>query len=139
MMNQTNIKTILAVIGLVLIGFLIGFFTNRYLTIQRIHTLSKLGAPRGFQEHLLNVIDASERQKADLTPVIEEFSDKMGQIHKEFRGKRLEVLDSLNLAIKGHLTPEQVSRFEVFKRRFKGGPFHKRKPRNLDRIERKRN
>ena len=139
MMNQNNIKTFLAIIGLVLIGFLIGFFTNRYMTMQRIHTLSKLRKAQGFQQHLLKVIDASESQKAELKPIIQDFSGKMDQIHQEFRSKRHEIMDSLNVAIKGHLDPEQIDRFETFTRRFRGRSLRKQRSQNRNQNRQTKN
>ncbi len=120
MMNQNNIKTLLAVIGLLLIGFVTGFFTQRYLTMQRIQALSNLRFADGFQTHLLNVIDATDEQEEVLKPIIKEFSMKMASLHVGFRQQRRSTIDSLHESLKGHLTQEQIEGLDYFTKRFKG-------------------
>ena len=114
-------KTILAVIGLVLIGFFAGFFTHRQMTVKRIEKIADMARGPGFQRQLLDNLNVTAEQRKKLDPVVRDFGRRMAELHRDSREKRRAVIDSLHNTIKPHLTPEQTEKLEKFSRRFRGG------------------
>lgn len=112
-------KVILTFIGLIGIGFIAGFFTNRQLTISQIKKVRELGRPGGFQEHLLRTLQVSEEQREQLTPIIEGYSQRIGTLVREHRQRRRELIDSMHAEIKPLLSPDQIRRLEEFSQRFR--------------------
>jgi len=51
-----NWKSITSIIALLLIGFVAGFFTNRYLTIKTAHKIAELRKAKGMENHLYETL-----------------------------------------------------------------------------------
>ena len=62
---KENTKTILAMIGLIAIGFVGGFFTHAQLTKKHLHQVAKEATLMGFENRLFRVIGADENQNRD--------------------------------------------------------------------------
>ncbi len=118
------LKTVLAMIGLVLIGFFAGFFTHQRMTMVRVKEIASIGLKEGFQRHLLSVIDAAddEEQKQVLVPIIQQYAEKIEEIHHASRMERRNTIEAMHEELKLHLEPEQIEKLEKFKHRFRGRP-----------------
>jgi len=112
-------KSLLAMLSLVIIGFAGGFFTHRYLMQQKIEAIKKQGVHRGFQEHLFRVIDADEKQREKLEPLLQKFAEKLGTIYHGMRAQRAAIMDSLEVALAPELTEVQNEQLREFIGRLK--------------------
>ena len=132
-----TLKTILAIIGLILIGFFAGFFTHREMTMDRIQQIAAMTRGPGFQEQLLDKLEATTQQRQELDPIVQDYGKRLTTLHRESREQRKVVIDSLYNAIRPHLTPQQTVKLEQFSRRFRANPLkrNKRGPRKKRKAE----
>ena len=113
-----NIKTILAMLALVGIGFVAGFYTHRAASKKVIHKVATLREAPGFEAHLYSVIKPTEEQKEKIGPIVSVYAKKIATIHKETRNNRHMMMDSMHAAIKPYLEEEQIERMQKFNKRF---------------------
>ena len=121
-------KTILAMIGLVAIGFAGGFFTHAQLTRHHLKQVVKERTIPGFEERLFRVVRLTDEQKEKLSPVVKEFAKDLHRIHSHTRIDRKEVFDSLQVVLEDELTDKQMERFRRFIHRhlMERGPHEKK-------------
>lgn len=130
-------KTIIAMIGLVAIGFAGGFFTHRSMAKSHFERVARTGTPMGFQERLLDeVLKVDDAQRANLEPIVKEFGRKMGELHKGIRVERGALMDSLCTVISQDLREDQKERLQKFAKRQKRMKERKRPPNGKKRKER---
>jgi len=116
-----NLKTILALIALVAIGFVGGFYTHRTISKKYVNRLVKLREAPGFEAHLYRMLEPTEEQKQQLNPIVERYAEKVTTMHRSFRHERHALLDSMHAEIKPLLDEQQVERLERFGKRFPHG------------------
>lgn len=124
-----NIKTILAMLGLVLIGFFAGFFLHRHLTHLHLERVSESGTAEGFREQFYSIIQPTNEQKQQIQPLIEDHIEKMRNLNREFRDNRTVLINDLHHHLEHHLDTHQMERFKEFSRRLKKKGIKKRKKR----------
>ena len=122
-----TVKTVLAVIGLVLIGFIGGFYAHRQMSMHFIQNVMEMRQPKGFQEQFFKRANISEEQQEKIQPIVEGYSNRLGNLHREFRENRHQLIDSMRSEINPHLLPEQIKQMERFSRRFRKGEKKMRK------------
>ena len=115
-------KTILAMIGLVLIGFFAGFFTHQQMTMKRVKTIASIGLKDGFKKHLYHVISPTEEQRNTLDPIVSRYGEKISEIHRKSREERKNTIEQMHGEIKEHLNEEQIEKLKRFSKRFRGKP-----------------
>lgn len=115
-----NIKGIITIIGLLALGFVGGFFTHRQVTIQKVQKVREIGQARGFQRHLLDFLEPTAEQRAELQPIIERYADQMGEQWKAHRQERRALVEAMHQEIKPLLTESQIERLDEFSRRVRG-------------------
>ena len=125
-MRQT--KVILAVIGLLTIGFAGGFLTHRSLTVDKIKKVRELGKPRGFQDGLFRLIEASETQRKQIEPIVREYGKRMGDLQKECGQERRVMMDSMHAEMQPFLNPDQIEKLEDFSKRFRARRHQRKNP-----------
>jgi len=137
-------KVALAMGGLVLIGFVAGFFTNRTLTKQKIERIAEWRYERGFERKLLHIVDATPEQVEEIGPIIEKYAKSNAEAHRNLRQQQRSNIESMLAEIKPYLTQEQLDRLERFGKRFKEEARRKkqemrRKKRDFERQNREKN
>lgn len=120
-------KTLLAILGLLLIGFIGGFFAHRILVEQQIRKLSGKRTARGIEHIFQKTIRPEEEQTATLEPLLEKYALRLSEISQVYHQQRLEVYDSLNIEVRPLLTPDQQERFDEMIDRLKYRRFRKKK------------
>ena len=139
-----QLKTILAILGILSIGFTGGFFTHRYAAKQTIDKVRQLSFAKGFQNRLLEKIEVSDEQRAQIDPIVKEYGGKMAQLVQESRMKRKKLVDNMHEEIKPYLSEEQIKKLEEFYRRFRerkprDPKMRKRRPHDKERQEKRKN
>lgn len=112
------LKTILSIVGLLLIGFAGGFYAHRMVTMQKLEEIRELGRAPNFERHFFESINATPEQREQLDPIIAKHSTQMAAFLQESREKRRALMQELHHAVKPHLTAEQVEKMKKFSRRF---------------------
>ncbi|MEO0340101.1 MAG: hypothetical protein AAF242_12905 [Bacteroidota bacterium] len=118
---MNTLKTILAIIGLILIGFVGGFITHRQMIKKEVTKVRQLGEAPFFLRHLMDVVDPTEEQRLELQPILREHAKAMGEHMRENRDQRQTLIKELEEKIHPILTEEQIERLERFNERFKRG------------------
>lgn len=114
-----NTKVVLTVVGLLLLGFLGGFFTHRQITVQRVQAVREITQPRGFERHLLHFLEPTAAQREQLDPIIRQYAEKMGAQMRLHRQERQAIIEELHEEIRPLLTDEQIEKLDDFSRRFR--------------------
>lgn len=113
-----NVKTLLTIVSLLVIGFTAGFFTNRQLVKKHIQKVGEIGGGPRLQDHIYTAIEATDEQKEVLGPIIKEHGKELGTLMKETRSSRRQIIDQLFSAIQQEITPEQQQRLTEFRKRY---------------------
>jgi hypothetical protein len=105
-------KTLLAVMGILIIGFVAGFFTHRSMMEQRLKKLSGKRTAEAVEDRLLRLIEPEDEQLAQLKPVLEKYALRLSELGKAFHQSRLAVYDSLKAEVRPLLREEQIPQLE---------------------------
>jgi len=114
-----NWKSIISIIALLFIGFVAGFFTNRYLTVKTAHKIAELRKAKGMENRLYEVLALDTKQKEQLAPIIQSHFEELTQLNKMHQEKRITVIKGLKEAINPSLTDVQKKRFDRFSKKLK--------------------
>lgn len=129
-----NLKGIITVVGLLVLGFVGGFFTHRQVTIQQVQKVREIGQARGFQSHLLQFLEPTTEQREQLEPIISRYAQQMGDQWREHRQERKALVDAMHAEIKPLLTSDQLQKLDDFSKRFRprrdknGSPRREKRP-----------
>lgn len=107
-------KIALVLISLVSIGFIAGFYTNRYLVKQKINRIANMRYADGLKQSIYEKIGATPEQREKLAPAIEKYADKVALVYQESRMIRREMMDSLRAEVKPILSEPQIKELENF-------------------------
>lgn len=124
-----KLKVILAVVGLVLIGFIGGFLTNRQLVQQRVHQLRQLGEGKGFGEHFLERIETEQEQELQLREIFDKYGPRFRELNVVHRQERSQLADSLFQEITPLLTEDQLQESQRWRRMLSRSPRMKKRSR----------
>ncbi len=112
-------KLFASMIALVLIGFVAGFYTNRYMTKQTVRKIAVLRQAKGMEDRLYKILRLDDAQKAKLEPVIKKHFENLEQINKENRSKRVKMADTLKAILAPDLTETQYKGLNRYIERLK--------------------
>ncbi len=115
-------KVILVVSGLLLVGFVGGFLTNRYLVEKKVSHFRNLQRGQNFGDFFLERIAATEEQQAELRPVLKTFGTRFHELGKQHQQARVVLADSLFRAMEPLLTEEQQEGGQKWRRFLERGP-----------------
>ncbi len=118
-MLNDKVKTVLAILALLLIGFLIGFQTNRYLMKQHLQRVIETRVGPKLQERLMERLDLEDSQREAVAPILERYTSELNSVTKASMQKRKLLIDSMHNELRPLLTPEQVESLEKFSERMK--------------------
>lgn len=119
---MSTFKTVMLMVGLVVIGFLGGFFMHHFLTQKKIEEIKSTMQAGGFSRMLLRHIDLSEKQSDVIKPILNEYGSELADFHFNMIEQRKQVLDSMWSEIKPHLNPDQLEELSERIKRFRQGP-----------------
>lgn len=123
-----KIKTILAVFGLIMIGFMAGFVTHRQLVKKEMQRVVRLGEAPMFRDHLIRHLDPDPEQKAAIERVLDQHVQEMRQLMQNNRQSRADLIRQLEADLKPVLSEQQLEQLQQFNRRFKRPPPASRPP-----------
>jgi len=133
---SSTIKIILLILSLLVAGFAAGFFTHRYLTLQRIERVAEMRVAPGFKRHFFHTIEADSAQRAQLTPIIDKYARRIAEIHRESRKERHKLVMAMRSEIEPFLKAEQLDRMQRIERRFRDKMPPPHRPRHRKRKKR---
>lgn len=107
-------KIALVLISLVSMGFVTGFYTNRYLVKQKINRIANMRYADGLKQSIYEKIGATPEQREKLAPAIEKYADQVALVYQESRMIRRGMMDSLRAEVKPFLAEPQIKELENF-------------------------
>lgn len=101
-------KPVLILAGTLIIGFILGFFVSGSVTHHKIQSYMRVTEKEGFVNMIYERIDPSDKQKEQLYPILQKYSQKSNtclEMHKL-------VIDSLRTELEPYLTAGQMHKLE---------------------------
>jgi uncharacterized membrane-anchored protein YhcB (DUF1043 family) len=117
-----KVKTIFAVFGLIMIGFLAGFITHRQLVKKEMQRVVRLGEAPMFREHLVRHLDLNAEQKVQVEQILDKHVQEMRQLMQNNRRSRADLIRELEADLEPVLSEQQLEQLQRFNRRFKRPP-----------------
>ncbi len=115
-------KIVVALFSLVALGFVAGFYTNRYLVKQNISRVANMRYAKGFEESMYEKIHATDKQQTQIATSVEKYGEQIATVYQESRTKRRALMDSLRMEISPYLTQKQIEELDHFCYRFYTNP-----------------
>ena len=106
-------KSMLLLLGALLIGALIGGLIHARMVEQRIERIGYLRSERGFIRHVERVVEPrDEAQREAIRAVLRQNAERMVDLRFRFRDAVEALLDSTRAELASLLTDEQMERLE---------------------------
>lgn len=116
-MNR-KIKYTAIVIGILLIGFVIGFLTNGRLVRSRIEKIQNFYTEKGVDRGFIRALDLSPEQMEKIGPILREHAQQNRNLIDTHRAEQQALFLDLKEKIGPYLTEEQKEKMDGFKRRW---------------------
>lgn len=107
-------KITLAIVSLIALGFVAGFYTNRLLVQQKINRVANMRSATGLQESVYEKIQATPAQRKLIAPAVESYAAKIATVYQESRAKRHALVDSLQVEVERYLSKDQIQQLDNF-------------------------
>ncbi len=103
-------KSILLLLGMLLIGMLLGVFVHTLMVEDRIERITSLRSQAGFVRFMENMIEPTDdAQHKAIRDVLDETAEKLNVHHAESRETVQEIMESFRASLDSLLTEEQVN------------------------------
>ena len=103
-------KSILLLLGTLLIGMLLGAFVHTLMVEDRIERITSLRSRAGFVRFMENMIEPTDdAQRAAIRDVLEETAERLDAHHAGSREAVEEIMESFRTSLDSLLTEEQVN------------------------------
>ncbi len=114
-----KIKTFLSILALLLIGFILGFQTNRYLMKRHLQRMVETRVGPRLTDHLIRSLQLDEAQLSQVKPIVERYTSQLTSITRTSMQRRGQLIDSMHQEIKPLLKTEQIETLDKFSERIK--------------------
>jgi C-terminal processing protease CtpA/Prc len=106
----TKIKITFFLIVLFVLGVLVGATLNRALVQNRIRRTFADRNPAGFTQILMDLIQPTQEQKAEVKAILDRYSKRVDRERKQMQENMQKSRESLQEELSRILTPEQIKR-----------------------------
>ncbi len=121
-------RPVIIIIATLIIGFVIGFLVNGYITRQKFQSFVNQDHQIALKFRMMDIIRPDADQSKEIGPILDEYAQ---QVHKSMMQSRTEI-QSLHEKLIGdlepYLNPQQMERLlhaqQRFERMMKRGPRH---------------
>ena len=121
-MNKSKVKTILALTGTLLIGFVLGMLVTVQIHHAQMKKFRSFASREGFGNWTLHVVNPSPEQREKMMPVIKKYAAQNLELRKKYRNEFINLMKNYRKDLYPLLTPEQINRLESLSRARKGHP-----------------
>jgi gas vesicle protein len=105
-------KTILFLIGILLIGFVIGMLTSGQIRNQKLKPVRTFFTADRFREGMYNIIQPTEEQKAEIDQIIDKYEKLNHDLQSDFRRDFETNMKAFRKELDSKLTSDQVARLK---------------------------
>ncbi|MDP2237310.1 MAG: hypothetical protein Q8J88_12830 [Bacteroidales bacterium] len=123
-------KYILLLFGTLIAGILIGTLTTGRVTRNKVEKIKSFNTKEGFREHLYKIMQPTEAQREQLSPILDSFSDRHWELMKQNWENQKALFDEMDIAIKPFITEEQFQLLMDHKQKTRKGREYKCNKRN---------
>jgi hypothetical protein len=114
-------KYILLLVLTLVVGFLIGSLTTGRVTRSKVDRIKSWNTREGFREHLFGIMQATESQKVQLSPMLDSFSDLHWELMKRNWESQKLLFDSMDSLIKPLIDEQQFQLLMEHKQKIRKG------------------
>lgn len=114
-------KYILLLVLTLVVGFLIGSLTTGRVTRSKVDRIKSWNTREGFREHLFGIMQATESQKDQLSPMLDSFSDLHWELMKRNWESQKLLFDSMDSLIKPLIDEQQFQLLMEHKQKIRKG------------------
>jgi hypothetical protein len=105
-------KTILFVIGILLIGFVIGMLTSGHIRNQKLRPVRSFFSADRFREGMYNIIQPTEEQKVELDQILDKYEKLNQDLQTNFRREFETNMRAFRKEVDSKLTRDQLARIK---------------------------
>ena len=136
-MLQVQTKSTFIILIVLLIGFLLGILSARFLISHRIHDFQGMHHKEGFIHLFEEMIDPHDGQADKVRIILESHFDRFADMGADHMMEVKVIMDSLRIELEPYLTTEQIDKLtrQFDRRRRPGGPPGRGRPPH-DRLKR---
>lgn len=109
---NTKMKSIGALIFMLLLGGVVGFFLKSILIQKDFKRIHELRNPGGFEVVAKDIIKPTLEQNEKLDPILRKHKENYGNLRRSIWSEFESLRDSLNNDLKDILTEEQMERWQ---------------------------
>lgn len=111
MTGNVRTKTVLVLIGTLVLGMVLGALLTGVLVRHRIHHLRQLRTPAGFTQEMMQAIEPTgPDQRESLRKALKSHVQRMREVRERYRNELRAEVDSMHAAAEKLLTPKQQER-----------------------------
>jgi len=114
-------KYVLLLVLTLVVGFLIGSLTTGRVTRTKVDRIKSWNTREGFREHLFGIMQATESQKIQLSPMLDSFSDLHWELMKRNWESQKMLFDSMDSLIKPFIEEKQFQLLMEHKQKIRKG------------------
>ena len=111
-MNRNTILSLLLIVGLLLIGFAIGFMANAYLVRKRLQPIREMRTEAGFLNMMDNIMDINPEQKKYTDTILIQYYRHNQQLIQSNRQQMKAALDSTVTRLQPHISAQQLEQLD---------------------------
>jgi hypothetical protein len=119
-MKNAKTKSILVILGTLVIGMLLGGLITGHLIHGRVHEFMDMRGGEGFQRKIKEAAAPTPEQERAIQPILQAFGERLDSMHSHHLAELKENTSLLEMSLEEFLTPEQMERVRTKLRRMEG-------------------
>ncbi len=107
-------RAILTVLISLITGFAMGFITSSQITNMRTRDVHSMSSVEAFKARTFSVIEPSEEQKVQITPIVEKYAMASDTLRKEANMQFHDLMNQFHTKLEPYLNNDQMQRLHEF-------------------------
>ena len=130
---KTSVRYILGLVGVLIIGFGLGFVTHRSMINKRVHNVNRVDRSSMIANRIIDITDATEAQADSIRLIVHEDMETIRKERKEHFKANREKMQKMFQRLKNQLNEDQIEKLEKEKKRIMRKHRNKKKRRHKSR------
>ncbi|NQU66876.1 MAG: hypothetical protein HQ510_02935 [Candidatus Marinimicrobia bacterium] len=111
-MLQTNTKSIVIIVSILVLGLILGILSTRFLIKGRVSDFADMRNPKGFVNLFERMLDPSDEQADAVKNILDSHHERFLVLREKHLEDMRTIMDSLQSELEPHLSKDQLKRFE---------------------------
>lgn len=121
-------RPVIIIIATLIIGFIIGFVVNGYITRQKFQSFVNQDHQNALKFRMMDIIRPDAGQTKDIEPILDDYAQKVHESMMQSKAQMKSLHEELIGDLEPYLNPQQMERLlhaqQRFERMMKRGPRH---------------